>query len=123
MSDTSDDDDSGATDDGEEGDGRPEQNGSQEDGDGHGQAVKAEEQAGQRLEAAERQLAKLQRSSSAAQALVVHTAAVSETVLQKAGVKLKGGRKRAALVEHNASAFAQGKKDAAQINLEQGVLL
>ena len=72
-----------------------------------------------KLAAAELQLAKLHRSSAAAQALVVHTAAVSDTVLKDAGVKLKGGRKRKALVEHNAAAWAQGKRDAKQIDLNQ----
>ncbi len=75
-----------------------------------------------KLVAAEAQLAKLRRASAAAQALVVHTTAVSETVLKDAGVKLKGGRKRKALVEHNAAAWAQGKRDATQIDLNQNAL-
>ena len=53
---------------------------------------------------------------------MVHTTAVSETVLKDAGVKLKGGRKRKALVEHNAAAWAQGKRDATQIDLNQNAL-
>ena len=77
---------------------------------------------GQKLVAAEAQLAKLRRSSAAAQALVVHTTAVSETVLKEAGLKLRGGRKRKALVEHNAAAWAQGKRDADQIDLNQNAL-
>jgi hypothetical protein len=75
-----------------------------------------------KLVAAEAQLAKLRRTSAAAQALVVHTTAVSETVLKDAGVKLKGGRKRKALVEHNAAAWAQGKRDATQIDLNQNAI-
>ena len=45
--------------------------------------------------------------------------AKTDVVLKDAGVKLKGGRKRKALVEHNAAAWAQGKRDAKQIDLNQ----
>ena len=60
--------------------------------------------------------------SDAAQALVVHSAAVEATVLEGAGVKLKGGRKRKALVEPNPAAWKRGKHDAAQISLDQDVI-
>jgi hypothetical protein len=75
------------------------------------------------LHAAEQQLIKLEKSSSAAQALVLHTQALSDSVLKDAGVgKLKKGRRRRKLVEHHAGAYAQGKRDAAQIDLEQNAL-
>ena len=43
-------------------------------------------------------------------------------MLEGAGVKLKGGRKRKALVEHNPAAWKRGKHDAAQISLDQDVI-
>ena len=50
---------------------------------------------------------------------MLHTVNVAEKVLKESGVKLRKGRKRAALSDFNSSAFKKGKEDSKSINLNQ----